>query len=412
MYNRNEKNNVLFFDSELYRTLENYLHSAEDKVNNIPKDQFLVTPIDTLIEHISNQLYVEPLQLHEDSMEREQQEIQIDVSKDKYRNSFRMKEPIVVSGIRVIISIPYSGDVELWRLKPSSFRSILPRADIRKPEQNRMGYVDLLIEQPSDEPQEQIKRHLDSELENIRFYISAQLSQIKIYNSTIEARVKTLVEARRERLNKYEDLSELLKIPLKRNPNAPSVNPINLQRKMVRPLPSIPKDGYKPELGITKEDYEHILSVIRHEGATFESTPLTYSVHDEEGLRDIILSHLNGHYKGLASGETFRKIGKSDIKIEADNRAAFVAECKVWAGQKTLIGAVDQLLGYLTWRDCKSSIIFFNKKNAKFTEILDKVPEVLKLHPRFKKFSDQVNPNEWHFIFMSQEDDARLIEIS
>lgn len=287
----------------------------------------------------------------------------------------------------------------------------MPRADVKNPNHDGIGYVYILIEQPSDEPQEQIKRLLDSELENIKFYINAQASQVEAYNSKIESSIKELIEARRERLNKHECLSELLKIPLKRNYNAPSIKPINMQRKIVRPLPPIPKDGYKPEPGITKEDYEHILSVIRHEGATFEATPSTYSVHNEEELRDIILAHLNGHYKGGASGETFRKSGKTDIRIEDDRRAAFVAECKVWYGSNELTKAVNQLLSYLTWRDCKSSIILFNKHNTKFTEILDKVPEVLKLHPRFKKFSKQINPNEWHFVFMSQEDDARLIEV-
>ena len=419
IYNRigkNRKNNVLFFDGDLSTTLENHLRSAKDKVASIPKEQFLATPIDNLIDHISDKLYVEPLQIYEDSMEMNQREIKIDVSNNNYRNSFYRNSfgdrgSILIPGIRVIISIPYSGDPTLWQLKPNKWRSILPRADIRTPKLDETGYVDILIEQPSDEPQEQIKHYLDGELENIKFYINAQSSQVEMFNSKIEVNVKRLVEARRERLKKHEGLSELLNIPLKRNPNAPTIKPINIQRKIVRPLPPIPKYGYEQELGITKEDYDHILSVIRHEGATFESTPSTYSVHDEEELRDIILAHLNGHYKGGASGETFRKLGKTDIRIEDNNRAAFVAECKVWRGPSELTKAVDQLLSYLTWRDCKSSVILFNKNNTKFTEILGKIPKVLKSHPKFKKFSNQVNPNEWHFVFMSQEEDARLIEV-
>lgn len=411
MYNRSRKDNVLFCNGELYETLENHLRSAEEKVNSISSEQFLAAPIDDLIEHISNQLYVEPLKIYEDSMEMNQREIQIDVSSNKYRNPFGDRGPVLVSGISVIISIPYSGDPKLWKLKPNQWRSILPRADVGNSQSEGIGYIDIVIEQPSDEPQEQIKQRLDSELKNIKFYIDAQLSQIETHNRQIEINVKRLIEARRERLSRHKNLSELLKIPLKRNPSAPPIQPINIQRRLVKPLPPVPKDGYKPEPGIAKEDYEHILSVIRHEGATFESTPSTYSIHDEEELRDIILAHLNGHYKGGASGETFRKSGKTDIRIEDNSRAAFVAECKVWRGPNELSKAVNQLLGYLTWRDCKSSIILFNKNNAKFTEILDKVPEILKSHSRFKKFISQVNLNEWSFIFVSQEDDARLIEI-
>ena len=139
----------------------------------------------------------------------------------------------------------------------------------------------------------------------------------------------------------------MLGIPLKIHDGAPSVRPIQIKRTLVKPLPPPPKSGFKPEPGITDEDYEHILSVIRHEGRTFEATPRTCAVHDdEEELRDIILAHLNGHYQGGATGETFRRSGKTDIRIEDQDRAAFVAECKVRRGQKELLAAIDQLLSY------------------------------------------------------------------
>jgi len=60
--------------------------------------------------------------------------------------------------------------------------------------------------------------------------------------------------------------------------------------------------------------------VIRHEGCSYERTPEPFAKHDEEELRDILMSHLNGHYHGLANGEAFRKRGKqifaSSLKIE------------------------------------------------------------------------------------------------
>jgi len=176
-------------------------------------------------------------------------------------------------------------------------------------------------------------------------------------------------------------------------------------------LPPPPASGYKDEPGIHQNEYEHILSVIRHEGTTFETTPSTYAVHNEEELRDIMLAHLNGHYKGSATGETFRKKGKTDIRIEDENRAAFVAECKVWKGEKVVTEAIDQLMGYLTWRDCKSALIIFNKHNSKFSEILQKVPVLLRNHRFFKKDFGSVGDGEWSYVFRSKEDEARLIHL-
>jgi hypothetical protein len=160
---------------------------------------------------------------------------------------------------------------------------------------------------------------------------------------------------------------------------------------------------------ISDEDYEYILRIIRHQGRTFETTPKTYEVHDEEELRDMLLANLNSHYEGQASGETFRKQGKTDIRIEDKNRVAFVAECKVWEGTKKLSGAVDQILAYLTWRDCKASMIIFNKTVSGFSAIRNKVPEILTKHPNFVSQGQVDQLGEWRFRFKSPEDAQRLI---
>jgi hypothetical protein len=268
-----------------------------------------------------------------------------------------------------------------------------------------------LLSQPADESPERFKSRLDEELKSIRFYIDAQRRQIDQFNSGLIGPINSAIAARRERLKRNEGIQDLLGIPLKQKEGVPTVEPIRIARKLVRPLPPPPKTGYQAEPGITDEDYRHILSVIRHEGRTFEATPKTYAVHDEEELRDILLAHLNGHYQGAAAGEAFRRSGKTDIRIEDKNRAAFVAECKVWRGAKELSSAVDQLLGYLTWRDCKAALIIFNKNNAKFTELLGRIPETVQGHEKFRQVLNKGQDGEWEFLMTSREDDARQVRV-
>jgi len=278
----------LFCEGDLDHTLRNHNGQIAAKVDVIPKDQFLAIPEEDLVEHIYSEIYVEPLTLYEDSMEMEQHEVKIDVSGNPLRNPFRDPGPIYVSGIKVVVSIPYSGDPMLWKLRPNQWRSVFPQGIVRQPNHQGLGYLDIIIEQPTDEPTERIKQNLESELEKIRFYLEAQKRQVEQFNAAAPENIRKAIRTRKERLKTHDGIVDLLGIPLKRRSGAPVVSHIPIKRKLVKPLPPPPKCGFKPEPGISDQDYEHILSVIRHVGRTFEATPGTYTVHNEEELRDII----------------------------------------------------------------------------------------------------------------------------
>lgn len=402
---------ILFYEGDLDTTLRAQLAQVRDRVDAIPKDQFLATPEQAVAEHILSLMEVVPLVLHEDAMVMEQQESKIDVSGWRDRNPFGDAGPIYVAGVQITVSIPFTGDAVLWKLRPNQWQTVLPRGLVRAPGGDGVGHLDVVFSKPSDEPAESFKRDLDEHLRSVRFYVDSQRRQVEQHNAGLPNTIRQMVQQRRARLQVQDGIAQVLNIPLKPRQGAPEIRPIAVRRKLVRPLPPVPKAGYKPEPGITDDDYEHILSVIRHEGRTFEAAPATFAVHDEEQLRDIVLAHLNGHYQGSATGETFRRSGKTDVRIEDNNRAAFVAECKVWRGAKELGEAVAQLLSYLTWRDCKAAIVIFNKHNAKFSELLQKIPEFLAAHPRFWKSLGSGGDGEWRFIFASTEDDAREVVV-
>lgn len=405
------RDNLLFYEGDLDATLRSHQSSISSRIDSIPRDQFLNTSIEELTQHILSALLVEPLTLYEDRAEMEQRETKIDVSGWRDRNPFGDRGPINVAGIEVVVTIPYSGDQSLWKLRPNQWQSIFPHGDVRGPGRDGVGALQILLSQPADESPERFKSRLDEDIKSIRFYVEAQRRQIEQFNAGLTGPINATIAARRERLKRNEGIQDLLGIPLKQKEGVPQVEPIKITRKLVRPLPPPPKAGYQAEPGITDEDYRHILSVIRHEGRTFEATPKTYAVHDEEELRDILLAHLNGHYQGAATGEAFRRNGKTDIRIEDQNRAAFVAECKVWRGAKELSSAIDQLLGYLTWRDCKAALIVFNKNNAKFTELLGRIPETVQAHEKFRQALSKGQDGEWEFLMTSREDDARQVRV-
>ena len=92
-----------------------------------------------------------------------------------------------------------------------------------------------------------------------------------------------------------------------------------------------------------------------------ERSPKVFSNMDEETIRTHFLVQLNGHYQGQATGETFNSNGKTDILIRNDNQNVFIAECKFWKGKKGYLSTIEQLLGYVTYRDTKTAIFMFVK---------------------------------------------------
>lgn len=409
---RRSERNYLFADFELSDSLRANQEKIKEQVDNIPKDQFLATPYDDLIEYVINQNTIDPIVLYEDRISAsEPSECKIDVSRDPQRFIRDPSRPYYIDGHEITVEIPFSGDHNLLRAKPNTWSSIFPTGTVTQG-RDGLGKIIITFRQPHDADPRQIKSALDSNINTIKQYIGWSKVQVEAFNQSLPDIVKQAIDFRSEKLKKHNSISDIIGIPLKQKNGAPNFEPIRVHKKITKPLPPPPKEGLKPVPGITDADYENILKLIRHSGISFEKTPKTFYVHDEEELRDIILSHLNTVYEGEAKGETFNKSGKTDILIEEEGRSAFIAECKIWHGQKSFFEAIDQLLSYLTWRDCKTALIIFNKNNINFSQILDQVETIVKSHPHFINKVRQKDANEWLFKMRAKDDAGLIVQMS
>lgn len=386
------------------------LQNAENLLHAIPQDQFLNARPEDVSEHIASQVALEPLTLFTGQAEIIPHETTVDVSQYPHRNPFQRSGEMNVRATRLVISIPFTGTRTLWLYRPSTSPAEPLMARIMG-DDPVAGTLELEMTQPVDEPEQNFMHWRDRMFDLLGRYIACQRPETERFSTDLVSRVNYYVSERRKRLQQAQGLQDLLGIPLQRNPDAPSIDPVKMTRRLVRPLPPPPKSGYEPEPGIEEADYQHILGVIRHEGRTFETRPATFAKLEEEELRDILLVHLNGHYKGDATGETFRGKGKTDICIEDKSRSAFIAECKIWKGSKGLLEAVDQLLRYLTWRDCKAAIVIFNKQGADFSKLLASIPQTFESHSSYLATTGVSELGEWQFRLASAVDKARQLTV-
>ena len=388
----------LFYEQKLSDYFETVIANIHKDIESLPEGQFIASSDEEIINHIFSKHEIIPLKIFEDAMRRESDEdAKISYRDDKYGRTF--------DGVRFHVKLPFTGDYKLWYLTPSRYVANFPEGIVQRNEDVLTFDVVAALDQDPETSNKHVKRNL----EYIKPFIDRQKEDIKRFNASITDHAKAAISARRKKLSKRNAVVKAFNVPLKRSVNAPDITHIPINHRIIKPLRSA--QNRPQEYGISDDDYEHILKIIRHEGATYESTPETFKGLDEEKLRNIILAHLNGHYQGDATGETFRKSGKTDIRIEFKSRAAFVGECKVWRGEKEIIEAIDQLTGYLTWRDCKTAIVIFNKDIKGFNAIQRKVPEIFKAHKNYLHTPLNQPAGEWRFAFKSKDDEERHVTV-
>ena len=264
-----------------------------------------------------------------------------------------------------------------------------------------------------DQKPEQIKADLQGQIEKIRKMAEYANTDVKTHNQGVETTVRRLVEQRQERVRKRRDLAGALGFPLTRRQNAPQ--PVPLERKRIGTARQHqgPTSPYKDEPALTDAQYEDAIAVVQSTLLAMERTPSVASGKSEEELRDQILVQLNGTFTGGATGETFVQKGKTDILVKVDERHVFVGECKWWSGSKACSEAVDQLLGYMPWRNEKAALILFiDRKDA--TAVIGKADEALRVHAAFKRIGAKTSQSSARldYVLGHPDDPDREIQLA
>lgn len=330
-------------------------------------------------EYLASKYYVVPITLFETNIEKTLSETKV-----KRANPFRgcacERDYFEIDGVRVTFKIPFDGEPDLFGVQPSS--RILSRFSTNSfvsPCGESCGSFTLDFEYTKQELQDKgdtmndyVQNQFEHEFGYYKTMVGNVNAEVASYNNDLTALAQRLLEERKKKADSFSAISAALQIPLTASKNAPNTTPIELKRIVRKPSVKPATPPAIPESCISDNDYDNINNIISMCGTTMEKTARTYYANSEEELRDHLLAALNTHYEA-ATGETFRKIGKTDIHIEFENKAAFIGECKIWHGESLFQGAIQQVISYATWRDLKVSVIIFNKENQSFPAILSKI---------------------------------------
>lgn len=396
---------LLFNQNDLRAVIEAREKRIYQQIDEMPENKLLNTPADDLINYFDQEYSFEAPQLNEAEIQADYGDAKIDVSGRSRYATWDSGRPTYVNGTQITFYVPFKGDKELFKCRPSTFTFNPPRADIRDNE--------LVFQyQKTSAETEQIKAEFDGELKETRQYLTWVVQDIKQFNASLKDKVQGRLENRKQKLLKDRGLVEKIGFPLRRREGtAQTYVAPQVKRKVSPSMPQSSTKAFVPEPSLDVAEYEHILSVIGNMVLVMERSPHAFKDMKEEDLRQHFLVQLNGQYEGQATGETFNYQGKTDILIRVDGKNIFVAECKFWSGPEKLREALDQLLGYATWRDSKLALLIFNRERALST-VLTKIPEIVKSHKHFKRQLEYKSETGFRFIFEHPGDSSKELTLT
>lgn len=389
------RNGFLFADGDLSDVLETK-RKGEMKyaIDSMDGNRLLNSSVDDLCDYfVAEHSSIVPV-LHEDQISLGQQETRFKVS--DYGRS------LIVPGVELKVYIPFEGDPGAFRFRARSWNTCHPCGAV-------VGNEVVLTYAITGHDSEKIKADIQRDVSNLKQWLQWVAADVERHNATLPVIARERIEARRQRLLKDQGLVASLGFPLKRRENAPVTYSIPVVRKRIVPkMPGAGSTSFRPEPALDMADYEQILSVISDMSVVMERSPHAFKDMKEEDLRIHFLVQLNGQYEGRAMGETFNYEGKTDILVREEGKNIFIAECKFWRGPESIQKAVDQLLGYTSWRDTKTALIVFNK-DGNLTAVMDKAKEVAKKHPNWKRDLAYISDTGFRCVLRNRDDADREI---
>lgn len=221
-------------------------------------------------------------------------------------------------------------------------------------------------------------------IEDVEFWLGNRNEDIEKGNSALKGRIRVVWEAKRQQLEeehgRVEGVVKNLGIPLHRDPNS-RAKPVEMKLRQVRTVleKPQPKQG-EPQRVLHRDDFVNLVAFIDQYVRQFEVAPATYSKLSEEELRDLLVSMMNTNYPGSTTAETFNKLGKTDIRLHVNEGNVLICECKIWSGARAYAKSLEQLFGYLTWRQSYGVLMHFCKLKE-MTKAVTEAKRALTEHP-------------------------------
>ncbi|PKP45932.1 MAG: hypothetical protein CVT94_16305 [Bacteroidetes bacterium HGW-Bacteroidetes-11] len=394
-----------YFDSFADQTR----NSIANEISSQSDNYILNVNVDDYTAHLIQKYSLDIPELHIDNVSVDS--VEKDIPGDRFpRYDFMITDTSRTFRKEVFIyHIPYTGNIDLLQLRPNPMTLMSYDAKV----DTRQCCILIEIVNFYNDPA-RIKSQYSQEVGYLTSNYQYIRNNCSVFNNGLVSFIKDSIDHRRQQILQKNSLLSSLGVPIRKKEGVAETfsvpNPRLKEKIIVKPI--VHEKNFKPEPALDDSNFQKILKIINDVGKNFERLPSTYKGKSEEDIRDHILLILDPNFElGSAGGETFNKTGKTDILLRYDSSVVFVGECKYWKGEKTFLKTIDQLLGYLTWRNSKVAVINF-VQNKEFSDALEKIKTSIKTHTNYLK-ELKANDETWfNYKFHLNGDRNREIDLA
>jgi len=364
---------LLFSDIKFHDYQRQRVDEMEDEISTLSSDE-LESSNDALALIFARKYGHSQIELH-DPIKEDGGEVDVDVSDDPRRMILDRSTPTYKTAQRIRVKLPYDGPKKMLHVLPKSHTLNPPRAD-----KVTKNYVIFNVDFFSDETEaDEVQQDIDKRVSDIQSYVDRANVSIRSLNSKLEQKAQAAIDRRRNQVEAANDIMDELGVD--RDADTPTGYVKPEKKRDIEITTSDTEDASPTEI-LPRYTFQNLLGIIDDLGINLERSAPTVRDLDEESLRDIILSAINTHYGGLATGETFNRGGKTDIHLRYNSENLFIAECKFWTGPQGYHDTIDQLLNNLTVRDSHAAVIIFSTRDD-FTAVQHKMQQATKNHDNY-----------------------------
>ncbi len=382
----------------LHDVLRKRSEDVNQKIKSIPAEYLLTENSEVLVEGLFNEFAPTSVtvswgELHATPT----REVTL-----QHRDQF-FDRTVAVSATELDLVVPATGDIEL--LSYTATNGFVSTVD---------GVIDggnlVVTVQGAPLNSTAVKQATDRFRQQVDSLVKWLSADVEAYRVEIRSTIERDVHARRARLLADRQLESELAIPVLAAPRD-HATPVTMRPRVLPVAQRRQSAPFAPEWAIDNAHYQNILEVCGRWARGFERSPLTAQKFGEEDLRDQLLIVLNSHWSGQAGAEMFNGNGKTDILVREADRNVFIAECKIWTGPKAIAAAIDQLVGYLTWRDTKAALIVFIR-NKDTHAAIDSLHHAVAAHDSCSLVKPPEDPTQRADYVLTADDEGRTIALA